>query len=120
MSHIISVENEPQIHVDESARARIAHLREKSGKPGLVLRVSVEGGGCSGFQYKMTLADGPESDEKIFGGCVATDPLSLDFLKDSEILFESGLTGSEFKVDNPNAASGCGCGLSFSVKSENL
>lgn len=120
MSHIISVENESQIHVDESARARIAHLREKSGKPGLVLRVSVEGGGCSGFQYKMTLADRPEPDEKVFGDCVATDTLSLDFLKDSEVLFESGLAGSEFRIDNPNAASGCGCGLSFSVKSDDF
>ncbi len=116
MSHIIPVENEPQIHVDPSARARIAHLREKSGKPGLVLRITVEGGGCSGFQYKMTLADGPEPGEKLFGACVATDDISLDFLKDSEVYFESGLAGSEFRIDNPNAASGCGCGASFSVE----
>lgn len=111
------MDGERQIHVAQSARDRISSLRENSGKAGLVLRVIVEGGGCSGFQYKIALADAPEDGDILFGGCVATDSVSLDFLKDSEIHFETGLLGSEFKIENPNAASGCGCGVSFSVKS---
>lgn len=109
---------EHQIHVAQSARDRIAQLRAKAGKPGLVLRILVEGGGCAGFQYKMTLEDKAGDEDLCFGDCVATDAISLGFLKDSEIYFESGLVGAEFRIDNPNAASGCGCGLSFSAKSD--
>lgn len=110
------MESEHQIHVDASARERIAALREKAGKPALVLRITVEGGGCSGFRYNIAPADAPEPGDLVFADCVATDPLSLEFLKDCEILFETGLIGSEFRIENPNAASGCGCGVSFSVK----
>ncbi len=118
LRHITSVNTEHQIHVAQSAQDRIAQLRIKAGKPGLVLRILVEGGGCAGFQYKMTLEDSAANEDLCFAGCVATDTLSLEFLKDSEVYFETGLVGAEFRIDNPNAASGCGCGLSFSAKSE--
>ncbi len=103
------------VEVDESARARVEALRVARGVPGLMLRVSVEGGGCSGFQYRMTLEETRAPDDAVFGGCVVTDLVSLDFLKGARVLFEDSLAGSEFRIDNPNARSGCGCGVSFSV-----
>lgn len=105
-----------QIHIHASARERLAALRDKSGNPGLVLRLVVEGGGCSGFQYAMALAPAPEPGDLVYDGLVATDPISLGFLNGSEVSFESGLLGASFHITNPNAASGCGCGVSFSMK----
>ncbi|MCD8562493.1 MAG: iron-sulfur cluster assembly accessory protein [Alphaproteobacteria bacterium] len=103
------------ITVDESAVKRIEELRALQGKPALLLRVRVEGGGCSGFQYVMELTDAPQADEQVFSEAVLTDDISLPFLEGSTIRFEQGLIGAEFKIDNPNATSGCGCGTSFSV-----
>jgi iron-sulfur cluster insertion protein len=103
------------VEVDESARARVEALRVARGAPGLMLRVSVEGGGCSGFQYRMTLEETRMPDDAVFGECVVTDPVSLDFLKGARVVFEDSLAGSEFRIDNPNARSGCGCGVSFSI-----
>lgn len=103
------------ITVSDSALARIASLREKQGRPGLMLRVTVDGGGCSGFQYRLALTDAAEDGDIRFADAVVTDPVSLDFLKGSEIRFETSLLGAEFRIDNPNARSGCGCGASFAV-----
>ena len=105
------------ITVDDSAVKRISDLKDQQGKDVLFLRVTVDGGGCSGFQYKMELTDETTADDMVFGEAVVTDSISLPFLKDSVISFEDALIGSEFKITNPNAVAGCGCGVSFATKS---
>lgn len=80
-----------------------------------MLRITVDGGGCSGFQYKMELRENVSICDIVFQNTVVTDEISLEFLKDSTVRFESGLIGAEFKIDNPNAVSGCGCGTSFAI-----
>ena len=82
------------------------------------LRVAVEGGGCSGFQYKFDFADSPNADDLVIerdGAKVVIDDMSLEFLGGSEIDYTNELIGSAFKIHNPNATAGCGCGTSFSV-----
>lgn len=103
------------ITVDESAVKRIQDLRTQQGKTSLMLRVTVDGGGCSGFQYKLELTDAVGDKDQTFGGAVVTDDISLPFLDGSKIVFKNDLIGSEFKIENPNAVSGCGCGTSFAV-----
>ncbi len=83
-----------------------------------MLRVAVEGGGCSGFQYLFDLVEAAEVDDlKVVrdGASALVDPVSLDLLKGSEIDFIDELAGAQFRVRNPNARSSCGCGVSFSV-----
>ena len=101
--------------VDDSAVKRIEELRAAQGKDGLMLRVRVDGGGCSGFQYKLELTEEIGATEETFENCVLSDDISLTFLKGATIKFDSGLIGAEFKIDNPNAVAGCGCGTSFAV-----
>ena len=103
------------LNIDQSAIERIQNLRATQGKDALVLRVRVEGGGCSGFQYRLDLTDQPSESDLKFADTVVTDDISLPFLDGATISFEDGLIGSEFKIDNPNAVSGCGCGTSFST-----
>ncbi len=82
------------------------------------LRVAVEGGGCSGFQYDIRLESAPESDDLVLekdGIKVLVDPVSLPFLANAEIDFTDELIGARFVVNNPNATSSCGCGTSFSM-----
>ncbi len=82
------------------------------------LRVSVEGGGCSGFSYKFDLTDTSNSDDLVItrdGVSVLVDEMSLEFMTGSEIDFTTELIGAAFKINNPNATAGCGCGTSFSV-----
>lgn len=104
------------ITVKNSAKKRIAELRTQQENPALKLRIRVDGGGCSGFQYKMELTDVNDDKDIIFEDTIITDDISLNFLKDAIISFEDGLIGSDFKIENPNAVSGCGCGTSFAVK----
>lgn len=101
--------------IDQSAIDRITELRKQDGKGDIMLRLRVDGGGCSGFQYKMELSSERHDKDEVFEGCVVTDDISLPFLDGATILFERGLIGSEFKINNPNAVSGCGCGTSFSI-----
>jgi len=99
------------------AARRVAAIAGKQGKPAL-LRLSVEGGGCSGFQYKFGLADAAEGDDVISeteGVRLLVDPVSLDLVAGCTVDFVESLGGASFQVKNPNAASGCGCGSSFSV-----
>lgn len=103
------------ISVEDSAVKRIKDLRTQQGKDGLMLRITVEGGGCSGFQYKMELTDDINTKDITFADSVVTDDISMGFLQGTKISFEDGLIGSDFKLDNPNAVSGCGCGTSFSI-----
>lgn len=103
------------LNVDDSAVKRINELRETQGKETLMLRVRVEGGGCSGFQYKLELTEGKDTKDLVFEDSILTDDISLGFLDGATVSFEKGLIGSEFKINNPNATAGCGCGTSFSV-----
>jgi iron-sulfur cluster assembly accessory protein len=105
--------------VTVSARAakRIAEIL-KSEPGAVMLRLAVTGGGCSGFQYNFALDDARLDEDLVIerdGATVLIDPVSLDFLKGSEIDFVDDLIGASFKVNNPNASSSCGCGTSFSV-----
>ncbi len=100
-----------------SAASRVAAIAAKQGKPA-VLRLSVEGGGCSGFQYRFGLADAPEDGDTVAlrdGVALVVDEMSLDLVRGSAVDFVESLSGSAFQVTNPNAASGCGCGSSFSI-----
>lgn len=100
-----------------AAAARVRAIGEKLGKPAQ-LRLSVEGGGCSGFSYKFGLAESVEGDDIITstdGVDLVIDAISLDLLKGSAVDFIDSLGGSSFQVTNPNATAGCGCGSSFSV-----
>ena len=101
--------------IDDSAVKRIQELRTEQSKEALMLRVTVEGGGCSGFQYKLELTEETSDKDETFEDAVITDDISLPFLAGSVVKFDEGLIGSEFKIENPNAVSGCGCGTSFSV-----
>ena len=103
------------LHIDTSAINRIKDLRSAQGRKALVLRLRVDGGGCSGFQYKMELTEDKTPQDIVFADAVVTDDISLPFLDGATVIFEEGLIGSEFKIQNPNAKSGCGCGTSFSV-----
>ncbi|MDJ0951231.1 MAG: iron-sulfur cluster insertion protein ErpA [Alphaproteobacteria bacterium] len=103
-----------------SARAakRIAELLAEEGKPGQVLRVSVTGGGCAGFQYVFDFDDAINDDDQVIerdGARVVVDEMSLGLLAGSELDFVENLIGSFFSVNNPNATSSCGCGTSFSM-----
>ncbi len=100
-----------------SAAKRVAWIAEKQSKPA-ILRLSVEGGGCSGFQYKFDLSDGPDGDDSISetdGVKLVVDPISLDLVGGSTVDFVESLGGAAFKVENPQAAAGCGCGSSFGI-----
>ncbi len=101
----------------ESAARRLAKLGEAEGRP-VMLRVAVDGGGCSGFQYRFELVETTEADDiriEADGQALLVDPVSLPFLKGSEVAFVDDLSGAQFVVRNPNAASSCGCGVSFSI-----
>lgn len=100
-----------------SAAKRVAWIAEKQTKPA-ILRLSVEGGGCSGFQYKFEMADTAEADDLVSetdGVQLVVDPVSLDLVGGSVVDYVESLGGSAFRVENPNAAAGCGCGSSFGI-----
>jgi iron-sulfur cluster insertion protein len=108
--------SEAQILLTEAAARRVAAIAARQGKPA-VLRLSVDGGGCAGFTYRFELGE-PEEGDAIAtteGVRLLVDPVSLDLVQGSAVDFVEDLGGSAFKVTNPNAASGCGCGTSFSV-----
>ncbi|MDR7229262.1 iron-sulfur cluster assembly accessory protein [Caulobacter sp. BE264] len=103
--------------LSENAARRIKAIAQTEGRP-LMLRVAVDGGGCSGFQYRFDLVDTVEDDDlkvERDGAAALVDVVSLALLKGSEIDFVDELAGAEFRVRNPNAKSSCGCGVSFSI-----
>ena len=113
----MSVDTAAPVTVSARAAKRIAEILKAETTP-MMLRVAVTGGGCSGFQYSFALDDTRMDDDLVIerdGATVLIDPMSLDFLKGAEIDFSNELIGAAFKVNNPNAASSCGCGTSFSI-----
>ncbi len=109
-------EMEPLI-LTAAAAARVAAIAARQNKPA-ILRLSVEGGGCSGFQYQFGLADGIDQDDSITatdGVQLVVDPVSLDLVAGCQVDYVESLGGAAFKVENPNATAGCGCGSSFAV-----
>lgn len=102
----------------ERAVAKVQSLVEEDGNQDLKLRVFVTGGGCSGFQYGFTfdeLVDEDDTQVEKDGVVVLVDPLSFQYLEGSQVDYTEGLEGSKFVVSNPNAATTCGCGSSFSI-----
>lgn len=108
---------ETSVTVSDSAAKRIAEII--TGEPSdTMLRVSVEGGGCSGFQYRFDLVRDRQSDDLAIekgGVTVLVDPVSVTYMEGSEIDYVTDLIGASFQVKNPNATAACGCGTSFSI-----
>jgi iron-sulfur cluster insertion protein len=106
-----------ELTLSPSAAQRIHAIGKAEGKA-LMLRVAVEGGGCSGFQYQFDLVEDAQPDDLRIerdGAAALVDEMSLVMLKGSEIDFVDELAGAEFRIRNPNAKTSCGCGVSFSI-----
>ncbi|MEY2942556.1 MAG: hypothetical protein RLY97_570 [Pseudomonadota bacterium] len=111
------METSQAVTLSASAAARIAIIAAKQAKPA-ILRLAVEGGGCSGFQYKFELAAMAESDDTITetdGVTLVVDSVSLDLVSGCVVDYVESLGGAAFRVENPQASAGCGCGSSFAV-----
>ena len=119
MSEAMSeVRGERAVVISDSAARRIAVLKAQEAAEGAFLRIAVSGGGCSGFQYGLSFDDQRNPDDFVFTRddvAVIVDDTSLDLLNGAEIDFVEDLMGASFQIKNPNAASSCGCGNSFSV-----
>ncbi|MFM9828453.1 MAG: HesB/IscA family protein [Sphingomonas sp.] len=106
-----------QVSLTAAAAARVAAIAERQGKPA-ILRLSVDGGGCSGFQYRFGLESVVAADDMVAehdGVRLVVDAVSIDLVRGCAVDFVETLGGTAFRVENPNAASGCGCGASFAV-----
>lgn len=104
-----------QLNITPTAFNRIEDIRTAKSNNNLNLRITVSGGGCSGFKYDMTFDDQVADADVVFEDCVVTDEMSLGLLSGATIDYVTSLMGENFKITNPNASSGCGCGESFSV-----
>lgn len=112
------VGDERLVKVSENAARKVSTLLQRQNRPNGVLRVAVVGGGCSGLQYKMDLQDGPANRDILVesaGIKVVVDPKSALYVTGSELDYVDALTDGGFKVKNPNAATSCSCGESFSA-----
>jgi iron-sulfur cluster insertion protein len=105
--------------VSPRAAAQVAEIAAREGRPGGAgLRLAVEAGGCSGFQYRFGLEDAPAEEDLVIEegpGRVFVDPVSLELLAGAELDWQEALIGAHFAVRNPQAVSGCGCGTSFAI-----
>jgi iron-sulfur cluster assembly accessory protein len=105
------------LELTPAAAKRVAWIAQRQKKPA-ILRLAVDGGGCAGFQYRFDLAEAVEADDAVAerdGVRLVVDPMSLDLVEGAVVDFVESLGGAAFRVTNPHAASGCGCGSSFSV-----
>ena len=112
------VTSERRITISDSAAQRITALKAQEAAEGAFLRIALSGGGCSGFQYGLSFDEETSPDDVVFehGGIrVVVDDVSLELLNGSEVDFVEDLMGASFQIKNPNAASSCGCGNSFSI-----
>jgi iron-sulfur cluster insertion protein len=118
MADSTSEVEERRIVLTENAARRIAMLKAQESAENAFLRIAVSGGGCSGFQYRLSFDDQRNDDDFVFerdGVRVVVDEASLDLLNGAEVDFVEDLMGASFQIRNPNAASSCGCGNSFSI-----
>jgi len=118
MTDAYSAAETPPLLFTDAAAHKVGQLIEQEGNAGLKLRVYVQGGGCSGFQYGFTFDEEiQEGDTEIENGGVTllVDPMSVQYLMGAEIDYREDLSGAQFIIRNPNAATTCGCGSSFSV-----
>ncbi|HMW30071.1 MAG TPA: iron-sulfur cluster insertion protein ErpA [Plasticicumulans sp.] len=102
----------------DSAATKVRSLIEEENNPGLMLRVFVSGGGCSGFQYGFTFDEEVQDGDTMVENCgvrLLVDPMSYQYLVGAEIDYTEGLEGAQFVIRNPNATTTCGCGSSFTV-----
>ena len=109
------------INVSPTAASKISELLAEEGKAGSGLRVFVQGGGCSGFQYGLMIEEAGGVADQVFesnGVKLFVDPVSISYLQNAEVDFVDTVTGGGFTIKNPNATSTCGCGQSFSVEGE--
>ncbi len=109
--------SEASITISPRAMRRIAEILKAEAAP-MLFRVAVEGGGCSGFQYRFDLVPEKAPDDLLIerdGARVVVDPVSLGFVQGAELDFVDDLIGAQFKLNNPNVTASCGCGTSFSV-----
>jgi iron-sulfur cluster insertion protein len=109
---------DPELVFTTAAAAKVSELIKEEGNPGLMLRVYIQGGGCSGFQYGFTFDEVvQEGDAEVVtdGVKLLIDPMSMQYLSGAEIDYTEGLQGAQFVIRNPNASTTCGCGSSFSV-----
>ena len=110
--------SEPALNFTDAAARKVGQLIQDEGNPGLKLRVYIQGGGCSGFQYGFTFDEEiQEGDTQVdnSGVTLLVDPLSVQYLTGAEIDYREDLSGARFIIRNPNATTTCGCGSSFSV-----
>jgi iron-sulfur cluster assembly accessory protein len=106
------------VTVTERAARRICEIAASEKMSDMAMRVSVEGGGCSGFQYKFDIVSSREVDDIVLhkaGATVLIDPVSIEYMAGSEIDFVDDLMGAAFKIKNPRAVASCGCGTSFTL-----
>ena len=118
MTETVIAGGERQVTLTESAARRIAALKIQEDAADAFLRIAVSGGGCSGFQYGISFDDQRNPDDFVFerdGVMLIVDETSLDLLNGAEVDFVEDLMGASFRITNPNAASSCGCGNSFSI-----
>jgi iron-sulfur cluster insertion protein len=109
---------EPALKISDAALARVRELIAEEGKPALKLRVFIEGGGCSGFQYGFSFDEQRADDDFVLarGGIeLLVDPLSMQYLEGAEVDYVEQLSGAQFVIHNPNARTTCGCGSSFTA-----
>ncbi|MFV1998416.1 MAG: iron-sulfur cluster insertion protein ErpA [Acidiferrobacterales bacterium] len=114
----VAAEQMTPLNFTDSAAAKVKELIDEEGNPELKLRVFINGGGCSGFQYGFTFEEAANDDDTAVekgGVTLLVDPLSFQYLVGAEIDYSEGLQGSQFVIKNPNAKTTCGCGSSFGV-----
>ncbi len=113
-----TLERTEEVTLTDRAVHRIAALLAKDEHRGMAFRIAVAGGGCSGFQYSFTFDDAPTADDRTIerdGAKVLIDDMSWEYLRGAKVDYVDELIGSRFEIANPNAASTCGCGTSFSI-----
>jgi iron-sulfur cluster insertion protein len=115
---VVQTHDASALSMTEAAARKVNALLQEEGNPGLNLRVYVTGGGCSGFQDGFSFDETVNEDDTVVelsGAHMLVDPLSIQYLVGSVVDYEEGLQGSRFKVQNPMAATTCGCGMSFTI-----
>ena len=118
LAEIVQSEMPTPILFTDSAAAKVADLIAEEGNPELKLRVFVQGGGCSGFQYGFSFEEASQEDDTAMqknGVTLLIDPMSYQYLVGAEIDYQENVEGAQFVIKNPNATSTCGCGSSFSA-----